>query len=115
MKLEDYKGRQPFTVPDNYFEQFNSNMINMLHNEPAKKENKKRIIALPTVARYIGYAAAVVITLAIGTTLLTKNEQNNEYISSEEYIEGEYIDEILNNYPIDDYTFYCYLTGSEIN
>ena len=51
---------------------------------------------------------------AIGHTLYTLNEKAN-HATAEEHYEGEYIDEMLNNYPIDDYTFYCYLTGNDIN
>lgn len=113
MKLEDFKNRQQFTVPENYFEQFAGNMMNMLPKEGAK-ETKSRTIALPRIARYISYAAIFVVMFAIGATLLINNN-TPEYLATEEYYEGEYIDEMLNNYTIDDYTFYCYLTGNDMN
>lgn len=115
MKIEDFKNRQPFSVPENYFEQFGSNMINILPKEHAAKEKKSRTTALPRIARYISYAAMIVVAFVIGTTLIINTTNNSNNTANEEYYEGEYIDEMLNNYPIDDYTFYCYLTGNEMN
>lgn len=114
MRIEDFKNKQPFTVPDNYFEQFNSNIINMLPKETAQKEKKRSPIALPRIARHISYAAMLIIVFAIGYTIHNTGDTAPN-TTAEEHYEGEYIDEILNNYPIDDYTFYCYLTGNEIN
>ena len=114
MKIEDFKNRQPFTVPENYFEQFTGNMMNMLPKEGGKEQKKHRTIALPRIARYISYAAIFIMVFAIGHTLYKINNNTN-HATAEEHYEGEYIDEMLNNYPIDDYTFYCYLTGNEIN
>mgnify|MGYP003294739217 CR=1 FL=1 len=51
MKIEDFKNRQPFTVPENYFEQFTGNMMNLLPKEGAKEQKKHRTIALPRKAR----------------------------------------------------------------
>lgn len=113
MKIEDFKNRQPFTVPESYFEQFGSNMMNLLQKKGVK-ENKSHTITLPRIARYISYAAIFVVMFFIGSALFT-NSNTPDTITAEEYYEGEYIDEMLNNYPIDDYTFYCYLTGNEMN
>lgn len=114
MNIEEFKKKEPFTVPDNYFEQFADNMMNMLPKEHVKEQKKHRTIALPRIARYISYAAMLIMVFAIGYTLYNTN-QTTQNITAEEHYEGEYIDEILNNYPIDDYTFYCYLTGNDIN
>ena len=39
----------------------------------------------------------------------------HDLMASEEYYDKEYIENILVNYPIDDYTFYCYLTDTDMN
>ncbi|MBQ8542083.1 MAG: hypothetical protein IJ436_01235 [Bacteroidaceae bacterium] len=114
MKIEDFKNRQPFTVPENYFEQFNDNIMNMLPKAAVTEQKKHRTIALPRITRYISYAAMLAVVFIIGHALYTKHDTSNQ-ATAEEHYEGEYIDEMLNNYPIDDYTFYCYLTGSDIN
>lgn len=111
MKFEDYKNSKPFKVPANYFEELNDNIIKMLPEKPLKKRTDKTI--WNRAYAYIGYAAIFIIIFALGTTFLT-NKMPNETIA-EEYFETEDIDDILNNYPIDDYTFYCCLTGNDTN
>ena len=108
MKLEDINNKKPFTVPDGYFENLDSNIMNMLPKKPVAQ--KRRTMTLTSALRYTSYAAAVVVIFFLGTTLLTSN--STATANNEDYYNNEYIDEVLSNYPIDDYTFYCYITDN---
>ena len=112
MRIEDFKKRQPFETPQGYFDEVESNIINMLPTRPVQN-TKVRTVHFNAIGRFVAYAASLVILFAIGTTLLN-NTDNNAAIADDIYA-SEYIDEILNNYPIDDYTFYCCLTGDDTN
>lgn len=112
MKIEDFKTRQPFETPKGYFDEVESNIIKMLPTSPVQSP-KVRTVRFNATSRFIAYAASLVIMFAIGTTLLN-NADNATAIANDAYA-SEYIDEILSNYPIDDYTFYCCLTGDDTN
>lgn len=120
MKLEDHKNREPFSTPDGYFEELGRNIIEATSKAPASVPAKKRI-TLGWWTRTIGYAAILAIAVFIadriaksddtasGKAVATNNTQE------EQMLDNEMIDNILTNYPIDDYTFYCYLTDTDID
>lgn len=110
MKLEDIKNKHPFTVPDGYFESLDSNIMRQLPKKPAATQQKHRTVNLTGYLRYTSYAAAILLAFFIGSTLLKSSDTT--IANNEEYFTGEYIDEMLTSYPIDDYTFYCYVTGN---
>lgn len=112
MKIEDFKNREPFTVPEGYFDTLAQRVTKKL---PAEKKSTRTI--LPTRwGQYIGYAATVAIAAVIGATLLLGNADNTATAAGgDEFYDAEYIDEVLNNYPIDDYTFFCCITGTDTN
>ncbi len=108
MKLEDIKNKKPLTVPDGYFENLDSNIMRMLPQKPVATPQKRRTVNLTGYLRYTSYAAATLLIFFIGSTLFKSH--NSNIANNEEYYTGEYIDEMLTSYPIDDYTFYCYVT-----
>ena len=110
MRIEDFKTRQPFETPQGYFNEVESNIMKMLPTQPVQN-TKVRTVHFNAIGRFVAYAASLVILFAIGATLLN-NTYNTATIADDAYT-SEYIDEILNNYPIDDYTFYCCLTGND--
>ena len=112
MRIEDFKKRQPFETPKGYFDEVESNIIKMLPTSPVQS-TKVRTVRFNATSRFIAYAASLVIMFAIGATLLNSTD-NSTAIADDAYA-SEYIDEILNSYTIDDYTFYCCLTGDETN
>ena len=112
MRIEDFKKRQPFETPQGYFDEVESNIMKMLPTQPVQS-TKARTVRLNATSRFIAYAASLVIMFAIGATLLNSTD-NSTAIADDAYA-SEYIDEILNSYPIDDYTFNCCLTGDETN
>ena len=113
MKIEEFKNRESFTVPEGYFENLTDRITEKL---PASKKSARTIVPVKW-GQYIGYAATIAIAAIIGGTLFLGNTDKSAATAtnSDEYYDAEYIDEMLNNYPIDDYTFFCCITGNDIN
>ena len=111
-KLQNNK-KTVFTVPEGYFEQLNKEIIGATAgSRPASPRHKSHIIG--KFSRLTGYAAAVALLLFVAKNILTPdNDTDNNISLAENITESEYIDNILNSYTIDDYTFYCYLTDSD--
>lgn len=101
-----------FTVPDGYFEQLNRSILDAtVNSRTAIAHSRTRTIGRFT--RIFGYAAAIAVLFVIVGNLIVPFSKNAEERTFAEAIENEYIDNILNSYTIDDYTFYCYLTESD--
>ncbi len=100
-----------FTVPDGYFEQLNRSILDAtVNSHTSTTHSRTRVIGRFT--RILGYAAAIAVLFVIVGNLIVPLGKNAEESAFAEAIENEYIDNILNSYTIDDYTFYCYLTES---
>ena len=110
MELNRFKNKQPFKVPQGYFDELESNITRMLPATPATAPKRSGIRILP-IARYAACAAAIATALIMGITMY--NTGNNSSMAATDEYYDEYIDDMLNNYPIDDYTFYCCLTGND--
>ncbi len=112
MKLNDYKKREPFKVPEGYFENLADNIMQKLPREEASVHTTSRNTTLATRLRRIGYAASIAVILFLGSIAITQTSNKSTTIatSSDELYSNEYIDDLLENYTFDDYTFYCYLT-----
>lgn len=125
MRLEDYKNRQPFSTPDGYFEELNRKIIGATSKAQAEPNTTaKKSIRLGMYSKWLSVAAmlAFVCLIALNgtddnqTTESTILAADTEYIpddGTENITEEEFMDNLLDNYPIDDYTFYCYLTEYE--
>ena len=114
MKNEHNREKEVFTVPDGYFEQLNKEILKATAgNSTVTPSHKSHFIG--RLSRIIGYAAAVAIIFGITANLIAPwhNAGNNTAKSETVYADNEYIDNILNSYTIDEYTFYCYLTDSD--
>ena len=99
-----------FTTPENYFSNLNREIIAATCNKAESK--KRRVIGLPKVTRIIGYAAMIAIVAVFAVRFVVGNTRNTTDITAyEQFDDSEYIDNMLINYHIDEYTFYCYLTG----
>lgn len=126
MRLEDYKKKDPFATPEGYFEKLNSNILKATCGSRPLENDRKRI-NLAVRMRWVGYAAmiAIIATVAAGIISIPgtdwkKRSASNEFTAgnTSEYdncIDSEYIDNMLESYPIDEYTFYCYLTDIDNN
>ena len=109
----------PFKVPDNYFEEFTSNLMKELPEqnetnafdmpEPSRWEKVKPLLYL--AATFIGIA--FIIQSAVFFTPKTDAGATEDMAistTSDELLEGEYIDYILDGSMMDDYEMYVYLT-----
>lgn len=114
MKITDNRKKEPFTVPDGYFEQLNSKILDATAKSRTAAQRRKSI-AIGKLSRIAGYAAAIAIIAGITTNHFAQQHQAAGNTASAEsiYADSEYIDNILNSYPIDEYTFYCYLTDTD--
>ena len=111
MNINNYKNRSCFTTPDDYFEKLNIG----IKEATCKKEavpSKKRSLT-KRVANIMGYAAMIAIVITIATSIILNNHKSDGALSINGIDDSEFIDNMLTNYPIDEYTFYCYFTGSE--
>ena len=111
MNIDDYKKRSCFTTPDDYFEKLNVG----IKEATCKKEvaNPKKRNLTKRVANIMGYAAMIAIVITVATSIILNNHKSDATLSINGIDDSEFIDNMLTNYPIDEYTFYCYFTGSE--
>ena len=70
MNIEDRKtGKKPFSVPENYFEDFHRNiMLHVQKTQPLPYCKKSNVKAMATPFMKWQYAAAVVLMFIIGGT-----------------------------------------------
>ena len=115
MDKPENRKKKLFTVPEGYFEQLNSRILDATANKPADKPNPKKSHVIGKFSRIVGYAAAIAIIVGITANFLAPlhNTGNDNAANDYIYADSEYIDNILNSYPIDEYTFYCYLTDAD--
>ena len=112
MDLNNNKRNNSFTTPDGYFEKLNQGIKELTCNQASVRKSKS--IALPRVARIMSYAATIAIVAFVATYFIpTKHKNSPDYLAIEMLNDSEYIDNMLTIYPIDEYTFYSYLTGVE--
>ncbi len=114
MNIEErkYKNRNPFVTPEGYFQDFHDNLMkNLPHAPKAEVKHRTRSIGTALFKRW-SYAAAIVV-LFIGTIAIYNTTEKdiayNDIASNMDYS----IDDVMDNYQIDDYTFYCYLTNND--
>lgn len=125
MRLEDYKNRQPFSTPDSYFEELDKKIIEATSKTPAAPLTPvKKSIRLGMYAKWMSVAAMLVFVCLIAfngisdkqaaeNAIIVAGMENTASDGTESITDEEFMDNLLDNYPIDDYTFYCYLTEYE--
>jgi hypothetical protein len=104
MNIEDYKfdekwARQPFEVPENYFEDFAARMDARLAEEmkmvQPKEEVKGRRIDFRRLAALVASSAAVFAGLLIAGVALINMQQQVDSQASEIIAQETYVDEML--------------------
>ena len=98
-----------FKVPEGYFEQFHQSMMEQIERTPSKRRS------IFSIGHQWRYAAAIAAIFIMGGTIYStgSSRQEQAYAMNEEY-SSDFIDELLDSYPIDDYTFYTYLTSNDL-
>lgn len=122
MNIESSDNRDKFTVPAGYFEEFEKKIL-------LSTCDKKQHITTGTRKinwfKWTSYAATVAIVATITAVAMNYSikEQKAEEIAEnalpaktnnavESAGDEEYIDNMLQSYPIDDYEFYCFVTNT---
>lgn len=125
MRLEDCKNRKPFSTPYGYFEELNRKIIEATSKAPAAPVTPaKKSIRVGMYAKWFSVAAMLVFVCLIAFNGISDKQaaENAIIVTDTEYTaadgtenitDEEFMDNLLDNYPIDDYTFYCYLTEYE--
>lgn len=112
MNIDDYKKRTCLTTPQDYFEQLNAGIKEATCKNIAIYSKRKPLAQ--KIASIMSYAAMIAIVISIATGIIIKRHNNSSSATATNIAEErEFIDNILTNYPIDEYTFYSYLTGNE--
>jgi hypothetical protein len=129
MRLDDYKKqRSQFGIPEGYFDELESSILRKTceSNQPIGSTRKPtRTIAW---GKWVSYAAMIAIISVVGISITKKNVNREREIQSDiraslqegtidiyeaNEFDDEYIDNMFSNFPIDEYTFYSYLTENE--
>ncbi len=118
--LKKYGKGNPFKVPENYFENFTEELMGRLPEKEAVQEEPAKVTVWSRVRPWI-YMAAMFTGMLVGIRFMvesTTSPRNDTVIAAvtseneaEEY--DQYIDGIMENYLIDDYTLYAYLTDTD--
>ncbi len=109
-----YGNQNPFTVPEGYFENFAQKVMEQL---PEKESQPQPEVTLWERVRPWVYMAAMFCGLMFGVRVMM--EQSKHPVASQtndtetfSEIPDEYIDPIVNQTMMDDYTLYQYLTDA---
>lgn len=122
MKKEDEKlkrllSENPFSVPENYFEELTGNVMARLPGKESVPVRSRRQV-LWTVMRPWVYVAALIVAVLLPLRYWTG--QTVDKIAFSETVESglltdEYIKTVIDDSMMDDYTLYQYLTDAEID
>lgn len=106
MKLRELEaGRNPFRVPEGYFENFNERLANRL---PHKEQKAETIRLMPRVWRY---AAAIVVILGVSVALYLNHDKHETVVA--ETSQEEYYNEALDYIMVGNMEIAEYLTEAE--
>lgn len=111
MNLKEYNKNSTFTTPEGYFEALDRNIGAATCR---RQKTAMRRSLLSRVAGIMSYAAMIAVIAFVGAQFITGREQEKENVifAFEEFDENDIIDRMLDSYPIDEYTFYSYMTGN---
>ncbi len=108
-----YGTKNPFTVPDGYFDRFAEEMMGRL---PEKEMSKPQEISLWDRVKPWAYMAAMFLGLMFSIrTLMNRTEEASWDLSVISSMPDEYIDSIVGQTLMDDYELYQYLTDANPN
>lgn len=110
MNFNDHKRHNSFITPDGYFETLNREIKEATCKNIATGHRRRWFT--PKAVSIMSYVATITIIAVVATGIFVNTSRNsdNMFTISDE---SDFIENMLTNYPIDEYTFYCYLTGNE--
>ena len=113
--LKKYGKKNPFTVPEGYFQNFNERLMEQLP--------EKEVISEPEIRTWDRikpwvYMAAMFCGLMLSVRMFVGEKQSQSSAATSETtdfteVPDEYIDPIVNQTMMDDYTLYQYLTDAD--
>ncbi|PXV63859.1 hypothetical protein CLV62_112108 [Dysgonomonas alginatilytica] len=80
--LNNIEKNNPFRVPENYFQNFNEEIMNKL---PEKKEQKKIVPLWKSVGKWVAAAAVVTGIAVLGTNYMENHSPDINNFSKESY------------------------------
>ncbi len=116
MKEKDTNGKKsnPFTLPENYFEEFHRNLMQQLPAKENTKQTNEKQLRISRMRRW-SYAATIALMLVTGAATLCQLGYYKITDAKAVAENNEIIETIFDNYTIDDYNVYCYLTDNYTN
>ena len=112
MKIEDFNNKNTFNLPEGYFDSLQERIA----SQTCKAEKAEPLKRRKTFSwRSVSYAASILLVAVIGKFAYERNNTIPDYTADTESYDREYMESMLASYPIDDYTFYCYLTDTDMN
>ena len=112
MEMKGYKRKECFTTPDGYFKQLNLEIEEATCKTGVTPPKKRSLVK--RAATVMGYAAMLAIVAAFSTVIFRRIIAESSMTANADIsYDSEFIERMLTDYPIDEYTFYCYLTGCE--
>ena len=113
--LRKYAARNPFTVPEGYFESFSEELMKQL---PERDVTYVKKISLWLRVGPWMYAAAMLCGVVFGAkVLMDTSEQGMPLFTTAEteQISDEHLETIISKTMMDDYTLYQYLTDADMD
>ena len=104
------KRNRPFTVPENYFEDFHHRLMQELPEKETRNE-KVRYLAINRIRQWSAAAAITFMIIVSATALYQYSNRGTIETTLTETERDEYIESIFDNYTIDEYNIYNYLTN----
>lgn len=105
-RIDELGGRKnPFLLPEGYFEDFNRRLADRLPSEPAKKAKEVRLF--PRLWRY---AAAILLMVGFGAAFYFNRGDNLVALAGDEVSQEEYLNETLDYIMVDNMEIAEYLT-----
>ncbi|MBD8347447.1 MULTISPECIES: hypothetical protein [unclassified Dysgonomonas] len=84
--LNNIEKNSPFRVPENYFQNFNEEIMN---NLPEKKKQKKIVPLWRSVGKWVAAAAVVTGIAILGTNYMENHSPDISNFAKENYISGD--------------------------
>lgn len=84
--LNNIEKNSPFKVPENYFQNFNEEIMN---NLPEKKKQKKIVPLWRSVGKWVAAAAVVTGIAILGTNYMENHSPDINNLAKENYVSGD--------------------------
>lgn len=113
--LKKYGKKMPFNTPEGYFDRFTEQLMEQL---PRKEEAETPKISMWDRIKPWVYMTAMFCGLMFGIRVIMGDKQTDSYEGAMENISDlpeEYIEPIVEQTMMDDYTLYQYLTDANIS